>query len=73
MTEPEQAAFPVPDNWVGLGLSKRELAAIAIGASLIGRPFVDFEFPANLIAKRAIAIADELLTQLEATNDETTS
>lgn len=70
MCEPEQAAFPVPDNWVGLGLTKREEFAKAIAAGLAITPYKYYREDGTIdrvaLAKEAIAIADELLAQLEA-------
>lgn len=74
MPEPEQAAFPVPSDWLGLGLTKRELVAIAIAQGLAATPY-KYAGASGILntvsfATDAIAIADELLTQLE-TNEQT--
>lgn len=67
MQESEQAAFPVQDDSLGIGLTKREYAAIAIVAGLISRPESGAR-NAYGIAKEAIAIADELFDQLKLDN-----
>lgn len=70
MQESEQAAFPVQDDSLGIGLTKREYAAIAILNSLLIISENTISCQKKIVGD-AIAIADELFTQLGENDDQT--
>ena len=65
ITDPENTAFPLPVDWVGAGLSKREYAAIEfVGRQINLDVYLGCSDRRASMIKNAIALTDELLAKL---------